>query len=247
MKSTVAAISLALAATPAAAATDDPDIRSACRNEIGLFCGGRAGQALTACLERYERSLHPDCRDKVSGKKSRRRPSRGEQPARKPVSVAAPDLSAPSDAPGGIETVGSPEFSARARESLSLLERTPLWDSVHRNIAILKQGEHSGMAAYLAKPTMEVGDPTWKESPIWFAGAIAHDACHSRLYHEAAAKTGGRPPEEAWMGKLAELECIQVQLNALNALGADAYTLAYMENLKINPTYHETAYEKRNW
>ncbi len=141
----------------------------------------------------------------------------------------------------GIEVQGSPAFITRTREAFVLLRKSPTFQTIKKHIAIIKEGEHSGMHAQLARPTYEVGAATWKHSAMWFAGSIAHDGYHSQLYKE------GKP----WTGKQAEIECLKIQAQALKEMGADKGTIEYVVNLQANPTYQGEGtmedYKKRTW
>lgn len=55
----------------------------------------------------------------------------------------------------------------------------------------------------------------------WFAGTIAHDSCHSRLY-----ATG-----QSYIGRDAELECLMDQLDALEAIDDNGVFVSYVQGL----------------
>lgn len=94
------------------------------------------------------------------------------------------------------------------------------------------------MRAWEKKPTFVVGKPTWQHSVLWYAGAIAHDAYHSKLYYQAKTANGGSEPRAAsWTGSEAEKECLMFQRQALLDLNADPKTIAYIDELVENPTY----------
>lgn len=139
---------------------------------------------------------------------------------------------------GGIEIQGGPEFLARTREALELLGPTSFSNEIERYIAVIKEGKRSGMKAYARRPTFVVGKPTWDSSTLWYAGAIAHDCHHSKLYHEAKSENGSKAPErDAWTGKEAEKKCLSFQLEVLREVNADNSMIAYIERLSKNPTY----------
>jgi|GEM_PF-6983128 len=83
-----------------------------------------------------------------------------------------------------IAIEGSREFITNTRRALKLLGSSKLFKDKSRYVKIIRQAMRSGMAADLEKPTFEVGSRTWQSPTIWFAGAIAHDTCHSMLYHD---------------------------------------------------------------
>lgn len=141
----------------------------------------------------------------------------------------------------GIEIEGSAAFIARSREAFALLRSINSFQTIKSYIAVIKEGEHSGMHAELPRPTYEVGAATWKHSALWFAGSIVHDGYHSKLYHE----------RKHWTGKQAEIDCLKIQAQALKEMKADKATITYVENLQKNPTYQGEGtmddYKKRWW
>jgi hypothetical protein len=138
-----------------------------------------------------------------------------------------------------IEVRGNAAFRADTQEALALLRSSPLFVAVRKYLPIIQQGKRSGMRAWAEKPTFVVGKPTWQHSVLWYAGAIAHDAYHAKLYHEAKQKTGGREPgANCWTGVAAEKNCLEFQRRVLLELKADEKTIAYIEECEKNPTYH---------
>ncbi len=146
----------------------------------------------------------------------------------------------------GIEVRGRSEFIRRSEEALALLRDLPQFADIQRHIAIIKQGRRSGMWAQKNRPTFVVGRRTWSHSALWYAGAIAHDAYHSKLYHDARRESA-KPPADCWTGPEAERECLGYQIEALKALGADDATVAYLEKLRKNPTYQGHHKGWRSW
>lgn len=137
----------------------------------------------------------------------------------------------------GIEITGRPKFLARTREALELLRPTPFFPGIQRHIAVIRQGRRSGMRADAEKPAFIVGRRTWSHSALWYAGAIAHDSYHSRLYHDEKARTGKNPPVDCWTGKEAERKCLAFQIEVMAALGAGAALMDYLGRLEKNPAY----------
>jgi hypothetical protein len=142
-----------------------------------------------------------------------------------------------SESVEGVEIHGSAEFISRTKEALALLGRTPFINVIPRYIAVIRQGKRSGMRADASRPTFVVGKPTWKHSALWYAGAIAHDCYHSKLYHEARAGAGGKPPADFWTGTDAEKKCLKFQIEVLESMGADEATVDYLKQVERNPTY----------
>ncbi len=156
----------------------------------------------------------------------------------------------------GIEIRGDAEFRIRSLESLSLLWRARASELIHPYIAVIQQARRSGMKAWLERPTLTVGRATWQHSALWYAGAIAHDAYHSKLYQEAKKALGGAAPDaDAWTGVTAERQCLEFQRQVLQQLDADSTMLAYIEDLAKDPVYQGRArgwgsrldYRKRWW
>jgi hypothetical protein len=147
----------------------------------------------------------------------------------------------------GMEISGSEEFLSRTKEALELLRPTPFFPQIQRTIVAVKQGKRSGMRAYAKRPTFVVGKKTWSHSPLWYAGAIAHDSYHSKLYHDAREKSGGNPPADCWTGREAEKKCLAFQIEVLKEQHVDEKTLAYLEEVEKNPTYQGHHRGWRSW
>ncbi len=147
----------------------------------------------------------------------------------------------------GVKISGSDEFLSRTKEALDLLRPTPFFSEIQRTIAVIKQGRRSGMRAYAKRPAFVVGKPTWRHSALWYAGAIAHDSYHSKLYHEARESSDGNPPADCWTGIEAEKKCLAFQIEVLETLGAGAETVAYLKELEKNPTYQGHTRGWRGW
>ena len=142
-----------------------------------------------------------------------------------------------SESIDGIEINGSAEFLARTKEALELLRPTPYFPDIQRHMAVIKEGKRSGMRAGAKRPTFVVGKPTWSHSALWYAGAIAHDAYHSKLHHDATASTGQTPPADCWTGSEAEKQCLAFQLRVLQELEADEKMITYLRGCAENPAY----------
>jgi hypothetical protein len=156
----------------------------------------------------------------------------------------------------GIEVRGTARFRSCTQESLSRLRSTPEFDLIRANLGIIRQGKRSGMKAWREKPTFVVGARTWKHSVLWYAGAIAHDAYHAKLYLDARRQLRGTGPDaDAWTGIESEKQCLSFQRGILARLGADEKTLAYIDQWLKHPTYqgHHKGwkswldYLKRRW
>src|SRR5262245_6855000 len=147
-----------------------------------------------------------------------------------------------------IEIRGTSEFITRTRESLALLRALPEFAIVQKNIAVIRQGSRSGMKAWKSKPTFIVGRPTWRHSALWYAGAIAHDAYHAKLYFDAKNDRHGAQPEtDDWTGVEAEKKCLEFQRQVLLGLNADANMINYVERCALDPTYQGRHRGWKSW
>ena len=148
----------------------------------------------------------------------------------------------------GIEVRGRAPFRARTREALELLRLSPLFGAARNHIAVIRQGRCSGVKAWLEKPTFTVGKSTWRHSAVWYAGAIAHDAYHAKLYLDAkGGKRGKEPDSDAWTGADAEKQCLAFQRQVLVELNADGTIIAYIDHCAQNPTYQGHTTGWRSW
>jgi hypothetical protein len=148
----------------------------------------------------------------------------------------------------GVEVRGRAAFRVRTREALELLRLSRLFGAARDHIAVIRQGRRSGMKAWAVKPTFTVGKATWNHSVVWYAGAIAHDAYHAKLYLDA--KGGNRaqePDNDAWTGVEAEKSCLAFQRQVLVELNADEKIIAYIDHCAQNPTYQGHATGWRSW
>lgn len=148
----------------------------------------------------------------------------------------------------GIEIQGNAEFIKRTEESLALLRALPQFVIVRQNIAVIRQGKRSGMRAWETKPTFTVGGPTWQHSALWYAGAIAHDAYHAKLYFDARQnRQRGQQEVDDWTGAEAEKKCLDFQHQVLLALNAGADIINYVENCALDPTYQGRNQGWKSW
>ncbi|HTN70155.1 MAG TPA: hypothetical protein VMO00_03610 [Methylomirabilota bacterium] len=148
----------------------------------------------------------------------------------------------------GIEIHGAREFLLETQDSLALLRPTKQFEVIRANLGMIRQGKRSGMKAWAKKPTFIVGKATWKLSPLWYAGAIAHDAFHAKLYFDAKRENLNKEPDaDAWTGAEAEKQCLTFQRQVLLALHADQKTIAYIEECAKNPTYQGRNKGWKSW
>jgi hypothetical protein len=138
----------------------------------------------------------------------------------------------------GIKVQGNGHFRTRTREALGLLREIPAFSLVRAHVKVIRQGKRSGMRPWANHPTFVAGQATWQHSALWYAGAIAHDAYHAKLYELAARANGGREPaSDSWTGADAERSCLAFQYAVLVTLDCDENTLAYIARCAENPSY----------
>jgi len=147
----------------------------------------------------------------------------------------------------GLEIVGGEEFVQATENALNLLRVSPEYQDIVGGIGRIREADRSGMDVYEDVPTFEVAYRSWNHSSIWYAGIIAHDSCHSRLYFTAKAEKHAEPSADVWTGKYAEQKCLDYQIRVLSDLGADKGTMEYLRGLRVNPTYQDVGYGSRDW
>lgn len=148
----------------------------------------------------------------------------------------------------GIEVRGGSDFQQSTQEALALLQPLMQFEIVRANIAVIRQGKRSGMRVWAKRPTFVVGKPTSSHSPIWYAGAIAHDAYHAALYADAKQRREGNEPDaDTWTGTEAEKKCLAFQRQVLIALRADDDIVRYLDRCAWDPTYQGRNRGWRSW
>ena len=147
-----------------------------------------------------------------------------------------------------VEVRGSTAFRVCTREALELLQSSPLFGAARDHLRVIREGRRSGMKAWAEKPTFTVGAATWRHSAVWYAGAIAHDAYHAKLYIDAKKGKGLREPDSnTWTGVEAEKKCLAFQCQVLVELNADEKIISYIDHCAINPTYQGHPIGWRSW
>ena len=80
-------------------------------------------------------------------------------------------------------------------------------------------------------PRFRVGKVTRNSGTMWYAGAIAHDSCHSRQYHDYEKTHPEKAvPVEIYTGEASENDCIRYQFGVLEKMGAPKKMLDYVAN-----------------
>jgi hypothetical protein len=86
-----------------------------------------------------------------------------------------------------------------------------------------------GMAMHLRPPTFLMNRSAALYSVTWAASALAHDACHARLWHEySEANKTKDVPNIAWTGRAAELKCNAYQAEVLRRLKAPEHEIQHV-------------------
>ncbi len=171
----------------------------------------------------------------------------------------APQPTPPSPAPvqkststftTSITIKGDATCQSQTLEALKLLStNTPKhYSTITSYISVIEcVAQGSGMLAYENPPRYLVGDATRNAGTVWLAGTIAHDAGHSRLYHDyLSAHPGESVPNEIWTGEAAERTCLEAQHDALTKIGGTQTQLDHVMNI-INSQYYNVPYDQRWW
>ncbi|MEI6462526.1 MAG: hypothetical protein WCO33_02550 [bacterium] len=149
-----------------------------------------------------------------------------------------------------IEIIGDDDCENDTLNALKLLSaKAPdTYRNVVKSIGIIECAP-SGSAMYADETPSRfvVGDNTRTYSIIWYAGSIAHDAFHSKLYHDylRTHKTQS-VPDSIWIGKNAEEKCIAEQSRVLTRLKADKALIEFLKNA-LATRYYEILPKDRDW
>lgn len=130
-----------------------------------------------------------------------------------------------------VTLIGSEAFTNHVGQSLRLLEQKApsAYTTVTNYVKRIRQGQHSGMWAYETPPTYEMSDTTAFYSLTWCAATIAHDAFHSKLYHDYRSAHGTPVPNAIWTGLQAEQACMKHQLAVMKAIGSPTNEVTHAE------------------
>ncbi|MDB5175170.1 MAG: hypothetical protein JWM81_28 [Candidatus Saccharibacteria bacterium] len=185
---------------------------------------------------------------------SKAAPSEAPTAAAPPVATASPTPSAtpPAEAPyqTGLQIVGNADCQRDTTAAIDLLkQKDPLvYQSVSHYVGrVVCQKDQSGMHAYEQPPTYHVGDATRTAGTIWYAGTIAHDTEHAKLYEDYMAQHPGvLIPNDIWTGQDAEATCLAVQADTLTHLGAPQYMIDSVNNA-LSTNYFNIPLDQRWW
>jgi hypothetical protein len=151
------------------------------------------------------------------------------------------------------EIVGSLRFTNQVHQALVLLRTkdTNAYVIVTNYVGRIQEGARSGMWAYKTPPTYEMSAVTAYYSVTWCAATIAHDAFHSKLYHDHRMVHGGAVPDAVWTGMGAEKQCMKHQLSVMEHIGSSQWEIDYAKKqadaqyTKDKETWQD--YQKRKW
>ncbi len=72
-------------------------------------------------------------------------------------------------------------------------------------------------------PTVYIDQPFWRADPVWLAGVLVHEACHSEGYQEYILKEGAQYDLTEFSGWKFERRCCDRMRSTWNQLGAPAF------------------------
>lgn len=152
--------------------------------------------------------------------------------------------------PFEIKIIGDDDCVSKTNQALDLLRNKAKshYDTIVKYVGIIECTEsQSGMHVWENPPRYQVGKATINAGIIWYAGTIAHDACHSKQYHDYLLNNpSSSVPSDVYTGRNAEAQCLAVQYDALSKIGATQETLDYITNI-INSEYWDVDYGERWW
>ncbi len=142
--------------------------------------------------------------------------------------------------PFDIRVLGKDDFVATTRSALDLLQANcPDYYQVVVNHVAAIETAHEGSGKHHGEPpripvegTIGYGrDLPLRSRVLWYAGAILHEAWHSKLYRESRLEN----PEAQWpidAGSALQREdaCLQLQHDALLRMGAPQWMLDYVRS-----------------
>ncbi len=120
---------------------------------------------------------------------------------------------------------GTSEFKNQISQALDLLkEKAPeAYDMVNEYVGTIEQRKRTSMGAQKMPPRMSMADKSTYFSLTWCAGTIAHEAFHSKLYHDYRRKHPWRfwpVPRKIWANFETERKCVKYQLEVLKQINA---------------------------
>lgn len=132
-----------------------------------------------------------------------------------------------------VSISGLAQFKNQVTSALAILaKKAPQeYQMIKKYIGRIEENERSGMLAYEEPPVYQLSLQTAFYSLTWCAGTIAHDAYHSKLYHDYKEEHGEPVPYQQWAGFEAEIECIAYQIATLKKISAPENEIEYCISL----------------
>jgi len=135
---------------------------------------------------------------------------------------------------GSIEIIGKSDYIGQVVSSLALLSnKAPEeFGLVLRYIGRIREWFQSGITVYEIPPVFFMSRKVAFSSLTWGAGCIAHEAWHSKLYHEYKASHPTEVvPGHIYHGQDIEMECNKIQISALRKMKAPESEIAWVGSL----------------
>jgi len=153
--------------------------------------------------------------------------------------------------PYEIAIVGDGTCKYKTNQALDLLRNKARihYETVTYHVGVIEcVDQGSGIYVRETPPRALVGKQIIDAGTIWYAGGMAHESCHSKLYSDYLKNNpqSVSVPSNIYSGKDAEAQCIAVQYHALVLLGATQTSLDHVEK-SIESEYWNIPYEDRWW
>jgi len=151
------------------------------------------------------------------------------------------------------EVAGSERFKGQVREAMALLQQqdSAAYGVVTNNVGRIQEGGRSGMQADATPPVYVMSETTALHSLTWCAATIAHDSFHSKLYHDYQRAHPGPVPDSIWVGRGAERQCMEYQLEVMHRIGASEWEISYARTQAdghfVTNAESWQEYSKRKW
>lgn len=119
---------------------------------------------------------------------------------------------------GNTRYIPDEEFKTKIQQALDLLKAKggANYALVTTNAEKIEAHKKSGANVY--KSAVQIARPTFDTSLTWLASVLVHESCHI-VQHRT---------KKDFVGKEAEQECNNVQLEALRLIGAPQYEITYL-------------------
>jgi len=150
-----------------------------------------------------------------------------------------------------ISIVGDNSCETKTNQALEILKSKAKnhFEIITTYVGVIEcVDEGSGIRVWDTPPRFQAGKETIDAGTIWYAGTIAHDSCHSKLYSDYLKNNpeSNTVPSDIYTGRNAEAECLSFQYDTLVLMGASQLFLDHVKNI-IESEYWEIPYEDRWW